>query len=105
MSEARFTDPELIDNIASDIPGALRKVGYFELLDDRLCPPDAAQPRIRCGHSFANTIDILRNLGIDLNDLQDVFGYLRSQGAHCDCEVLTKISETSRFKTLCATAE
>jgi hypothetical protein len=104
MPEARFDDPDLIGNIASDIPAALKKVGYFELLDDRLCPPDPVQPHGPCGHSFANTIHILRELGIELIDLQKVFGYLRSQGAHCDCEVLTKIAENSRFKTLCAKA-
>lgn len=105
MPEARFDDPELIGNIVSDIPGALKKVGFFELLDDRLCPADAARPRVACGHSFANTIRILRDLGIDLNDMQEVFGYLRGHGARCDCEVLTRIAETSRFKGICAKSE
>jgi len=102
MYEAPYDDPEIIGPIGSDVMGALERSRFFERLDDRLCPADPAQPRTVCGHSFATTIRILRDLAIDLNELQDVIGYFRANGAHCDCEVLDKLATQSRFKARCA---
>jgi hypothetical protein len=102
MADTRLNDPEFIGPVGSDVMGALERVRYFERLDDLLCPADRAQPRVACGHSFANTIRILRDLTIDLNELQDVIGFLRAHGARCDCEVLSKMGGHSRFKTQCA---
>jgi len=102
MPDTWLNDPEFIGPVGSDVMGALERSRFFERLDDRLCPADPAQPRVACGHSFANTIRILRDLAIDLNELQDVIGFLRGQGAHCDCEVLSKMAGQSRFKTQCA---
>jgi hypothetical protein len=102
MPETWLNDPEFIGPVGSDVMGALQRSRFFERLDDRLCPANPTQPAIACGHSFANTIRILRDLAIDLNELQDVIGYLRVKGARCDCEVLGKVAEHSRFKTHCA---
>jgi len=96
-----LNDPETIGPVSSDIMGALERSRFFERLDDRLCPADPAQPRIVYGHSFATTIRILRDLAIDLNDLQDVIGYFRANGARCDCEVFQKLGGESRLKAEC----
>jgi hypothetical protein len=81
--------------------GALQRSRFFQRLDDRMCPLDPTQARIACGHSFVNTIRILRELAIDLNELQDVVGYFRANGAHCDCEVLLKFAGESRLSSEC----
>jgi hypothetical protein len=94
-----LNDPETIGPVGSDVMGALERSRFFERLDDRLCPADPAQPRIVCGHSFATTIRILRELAIELNELEAVIGYFRANGARCDCEVLSKMADQSRFKT------
>ena len=98
MCEPRFDDPEMIGQITADILGALTRCRYFELLDDRLCPADPTQPRVRCAHSFATTICILRELGMDLYDLEEVMGFLRASGARCDCGVLYNVALESRLK-------
>jgi hypothetical protein len=45
MSEFPFDIPEPPGPIGSDVGAALHKLKFFERLDDRLCPADAAAPR------------------------------------------------------------
>jgi hypothetical protein len=101
MSEVPFDIPHFPEPIGPDVLGALKKFRFFERLDDRLCPADPEAPRIACGHSFAGSIRILRDLAIDLNDVQRIIMFFRAQGARCDCEVLTRIAEESRFRARC----
>lgn len=101
MSEFSFDMPHFPEPIGEDIVGALKKIRFFERLDEQLCPVEAAAPRGECGHSFAHSIRILRNLAIDLNDIQKIILFFRAQGVRCDCGVLTKVAEESRFRTVC----
>jgi hypothetical protein len=98
MSEFPFDISHFPEPIGPDVLGALKKLRFFERLDDRLCPADAATARVQCGHSFANSIRILRNLAIDLNDVQVIILFFRAQGVRCDCGVLTKVADESRFR-------
>ncbi|HEY2857192.1 MAG TPA: hypothetical protein VGJ21_02120 [Terracidiphilus sp.] len=79
----------------------MKRSRFFELLDDRLCPADEGKARAECAHSFANSIKVLRELAIDLNDVQRVLMYFRERGARCDCDVLMKVAEKNRFRTRC----
>jgi hypothetical protein len=101
MSEFPFDIPHFPEPIGEDILSALEKIRFFGRLDDLLCPADAGAPRAACGHSFANSIRILRNLAIDLNDIQRIILFFRAQGVRCDCGVLTQVANESRFRAEC----
>ena len=91
---------ELVRDITPEVLGVLKQERFFELLDDQFCPSDDAAPLgpAKCGHSFDVTKLILRNLGMDSDDIEDVVDVLHSQGACCDCEVLYNVAEESRLK-------
>jgi hypothetical protein len=92
----------LFVQIGDDIVADLAQAGYFTCLDDLLCPPDADRPRIPCGHSFAGSIHILRDMPVDLYDIERILNYFRPNGACCDCQVLTRFAPESRFVTVCS---
>jgi hypothetical protein len=95
----------LFIQIGDDIVADLARAGYFTLLDDRLCPADPAQQRVFCAHRFAGSISILRDLPTDLYDIERILNFFRAQGARCDCQVLTKFAEGSRFNTVCRSGQ
>jgi len=73
--------------------GVPEKLRFFEKLDDHFCPPTNFEKRVECGSgSFRVSARILRDLGMDSDDLDDVFAVLQSRGASCDCEILYKSS-------------
>ncbi|UWZ82438.1 hypothetical protein [Occallatibacter riparius] len=90
--------------IGDDIVADLARAGYFAQLDDRLCPADPAQPRTECIHRFVGSIAILRELPVDLYDIERILNFFRAQGAHCDCQVLMKLAPESRFREQCGSA-
>jgi hypothetical protein len=72
--------------------------GFFEELDDRLCPADKSKTRDRCRGNFDLSESILRTHNFDDHALSDIFDVLRAQGGFCDCEVLYNVAETNRLK-------
>lgn len=102
MSEDSYSDSEFLGLIGEDIVSDLARARFFEQLDDRLCPADPAEPRVACNHSFAGSIKILRELAIELYDIERILNFFRAQGARCDCETLLRFAPRSRFSTTCA---
>jgi hypothetical protein len=97
-SDIEHPDDELIKNIAPDVLAVLRGVGYFEDLDDVLCP-SAEQVAKKCAGNFEFSKALLRGKGISEADFGDIFNVLMHQGAFCDCEVLYNVAEESRLKS------
>jgi hypothetical protein len=93
------SDEEFLKSIAPNVLGVLEKKGFFTRLDDLFCPVDPLADRAKCGHSFDISFSILRDLGMDSDDLDDVLGVLRFGGACCDCEVLYNVADESRLKS------
>ncbi|MGA3133753.1 MAG: DUF2695 domain-containing protein [Terracidiphilus sp.] len=96
------SDEEFLKNIASNVLGVLEKRSFFTRLDDLFCPVDPSIDRAKCGHSFDKSVSILRDLDMnldDVDDVEDVLGVLRFRGACCDCEVLYNMAEESRLKS------
>ncbi|HEY3706301.1 MAG TPA: DUF2695 domain-containing protein [Terracidiphilus sp.] len=89
----------LFTQIGDDIIADLARAGYFARLDDQLCPADTAPPLAPCEHSFAASIQVLRELPVDLYDIERILNFFRTHGAACDCEVLTLFAPASRFRT------
>jgi hypothetical protein len=92
------SDVEFVNDIAPDVLGVLEKERFFERLDELFCPADPSIQSVKCGHSFGHSVSILRNLGMDSDDVGDVLAVLRSRGVCCDCEVLYNLAEESRLK-------
>jgi hypothetical protein len=90
---------EFIDAISSNVLGVLEKERFFSRLDDLFSPIDPLIERAKCGHSFDRSIDVLRDLGMDSDDVEDVLAVLRSRGGCCDCEVLYNVADESRLKS------
>jgi hypothetical protein len=93
------SDVEFVNNIAPNVIAVLEKEHFFERLDDQFCPADPSGEPTRCGHSFEISVGILRELGMDSDDVEDVLAVLSSRGACCDCEVLYNVAEESQFKS------
>jgi hypothetical protein len=92
-------DDELIASIAPDVMGRLDRSGFFEKLDDLLCPEDPSHSSAGCGGDSALSEPILRAAGFKGSDLADIFAVLRSKGGCCDCEILYNVAKPSRLKT------
>ena len=90
--------------IGEDSVADLARAGYFAQLDDRLCPADPDQPRTECIHRFVGSISILRELPVDLYDIERILNFFRARGARCDCQVLMKLAPESRFRERCGSA-
>jgi len=53
---------------------------------------------VPCGaRSFEISTKILRDSGMDCDDIADVLAVLHWRGACCDCEVLYNVAEESRL--------
>jgi hypothetical protein len=101
FDSAQEFDSGLFVQIGDDIIADLARAGYFARLDDRLCPADPAQARAECIHRFAGSISILRDLPVDLYDIERILNFFRALGVRCDCQVLTRLARNSRFNTVC----
>jgi Protein of unknown function (DUF2695) len=93
------SDRGFIEAIASDVLEALRRVRFFEALDDQMCPTCPAQPRALCRGSYAISTTILTDRGFDSDAIGEVIRVLDARGAHCDCEILFNVAEDSRLKS------
>jgi hypothetical protein len=91
-------DNELVDSIAPYVMKKLTRVGFFEKLDDKLCPPENASSSEECQGKYEISEPILRSLGFDDQELDDIFQVLRAKGGFCDCEILYNAIETNRLK-------
>jgi hypothetical protein len=99
MCDSQPDDSEYVDDIAPDVLGVLDRLHFFERLDDWFCPREDPERQIPCGaRSFEISTKILRDLGMDSDDIADVLEVLHSRGACCDCEVLYNVAEESRLK-------
>ena len=58
-------DVELINAIAPDVLVVLWRNGFFETLDDRMCPADPALLHAQCDGTYAVTTAILVTAGYD----------------------------------------
>jgi len=92
-------DDELIASITPDVMKCLIRSGFFEKLDDLLCPTDDSRQREGCHGDYKLSESILSASEFEHTDLDDIFGVLRSQGGCCDCEILYNVAESSRLKT------
>ena len=99
MDEDYLEDEELIHGIAPHVLGVLKGSKFFERLDDLFCPADSAKVPARCDHSFEHSTEILKQLGFDLTEIEEIAAVLRANGACCDCEVLYNVAGESRLKT------
>ena len=98
MRDSDFRDVEFAESISEAVLGILGKERFFERLDDRFCPADPSKDRVTCGHSYIHTTEILRELGMDSEEVQDVLAVMGLRGGCCDCEILYNVAEESRLK-------
>jgi hypothetical protein len=79
--------------------GVLHRLSFFQKLDDNFCPIENPKKRVDChAGSFEVSARILRDLGMDSEDIEDVIAVLHSKRASCNCEVLYNVVEESRLK-------
>jgi hypothetical protein len=91
-------DRDLASSIASDVMRVLIRRGFFEALDDLLCPKVVSATPSACQGDYANAAAILRERGFDEEESFEIFSVLRERGACCDCEILYNAVESSRLK-------
>jgi Protein of unknown function (DUF2695) len=91
-------DSELVDSIAPYVMKKLTSVGFFEKLDDKLCPSENADSSERCKGKYEISEPLLRSLGFDDEERNEIFQVLQSKGGFCDCEILYNVVETNRLK-------
>jgi hypothetical protein len=91
-------DNELIASISPDVMKCLVRSGFFEKLDDLLCPRDHSHQREGCRGDYKLSESVLLASEFERTDLDDIFGVLRSKGGCCDCEILYNVAESSRLK-------
>jgi hypothetical protein len=85
--------------LGADVSLALKNRGFFNVLDDTLCPVSPSLEAVRCKGDFSNSRAALLECGFPESDYADVFGVLMSLGAFCDCEVLYNVAEEDRLKS------
>jgi len=91
-------DPDLIASITPDVMRCLDDSGFFEKLDDVLCPKDEYRSAESCSGDYELSESILRASGFEKSDFEDIFGVLRAKGGFCDCEILYNVSDSNRLK-------
>jgi hypothetical protein len=92
-------DDDLIDSIAPDVLKVLASKGFFEALDDQLCPADPGQTHPSCGGTYVISTEILSLDGFGPEEIAEITKVLASRGACCDCEILFNVAEESRLKS------
>jgi hypothetical protein len=93
------SDNELTEVIAPDVLRSLESRGFFEILDDRMCPKDPTLARTLCQGTLAISTASLITCGYDEQEITDIVAVLAARGGYCDCEVLYNVAEESRLKS------
>ncbi len=93
------SDNEHIEGIAPDVLRILENKGFFQVLDDQLCPKDPRLARVLCQGTLANSTTALTAYGFDHQEIEDIMAVLAARGGFCDCEVLYNVAEESRLKS------
>ena len=93
------SEEDHIASMAPNVIAVLSAKGFFEALDEVLCPLEESKPVVPCRSNYENSERILTDLGFDAADVEDIFDVLRSRGGACDCEILYNVAETSRVKS------
>lgn len=101
MDEHDLRDAEFANCIAPHVLEVLRGIHFFDLSDNRLSRAGSFQAPAKCAHSFARTCEILRTLGRDSAEIEDVLTVFSARGACRDCEVLYIVAEESPLKSRC----
>jgi hypothetical protein len=91
-------DDELIASITPDVMKCLVRSGFFEKLDDLLCPKDDSHQCEACRGDYKLSESVLLASGFKRTDLDDIFRVLGSKGGCCDCEILYNVAESNRLK-------
>jgi len=92
-------DPEFIASITPDVMRCLDNSGFFEKLDDLLCPKDGSEIPESCSGGYKLSESILRASRFEVSDFADVFDVLQAKGGFCDCEILYNACESNRLKS------
>jgi hypothetical protein len=92
-------ESDFIKDITPGVLSELERIRLFQKLDDQFCPVGVSDPTVKCGHSYAQTEKILKNAGMDSEDVEDILAVLHSLGGCCDCEILYNVAEESRLKS------
>jgi hypothetical protein len=92
-------DDDLIASITPDVMKCLARSGFFDELDDILCPQKKLQASKACRGLAEFSEHILTELKFTPNDLKEIFDVLRSKGGSCGCEILYNAAGSSRLKS------
>ena len=92
-------DENLIRSIAPDVLRVLEREGFFEALDDQLCPEDIGRKAAVCDGGFSLSRGILAKNGHDTEAIDDIISVLAFMGGCCDCEILYNVAGESRLKS------
>lgn len=74
------SDPEFVTSITPDVMRCLDNSGFFEKLDDLLCPKEGSKLPESCSGDYKLSESILRASGFEVSDFADVFDVLRTIG-------------------------
>jgi hypothetical protein len=87
-------------SIAPYVTKYLSGSGYFEKLDNLVCPQNSFTLSQHCDGTYKLSKSILLASGseLDRDALDDIFAVLKSKGGCCDCEVLYNVAEDSRLR-------
>ena len=96
--DLRYPDEELIDSITPDVMRCLNASGFFERLDDKMCPESSDEQRSQCWGDFRISRPLLLSCGFKEEELFEVFHVLMRQSGFCDCEILYNVVEQNRLK-------
>ena len=96
--ELHYPDEELINDITPDVMRILNKTGFFERLDNVMCPNEISTKPAQCWGDFRISKPILQQCTITEEEMFDVFHVLMLQGGFCDCEILYNVVKENRLK-------
>ena len=96
--DSDFRDAEFAASIADEVIPVLERHGFFALLDNLFSPTDPAVVARKCEHSYASSIEVLKTLGMDPEEIADILAVLKARGGCCDCEIFYNVAEESRLK-------
>ncbi|MGD0914396.1 MAG: DUF2695 domain-containing protein [Terracidiphilus sp.] len=96
--DSGFRNAEFAESIAEQVIPVLEEQRFFALLDELFSPTDPAVASRKCEHSYASSIEILKTLSMDPEEIADILVGLKARGGCCDCEILYNVAEESRLR-------